>query len=127
MKLEYKELKNIINKKEYKDIFNEDNLYLNNILINNNNNDIEENDKIPEIKITINEINNNIISSDIYDKSKTLIENMKSDFKIYGEKIKNNINNTIKDDYFRFLLINNLNEIESMIKLFKNNYDDIIN
>jgi hypothetical protein len=62
------------------------------------------------------ERNNNILN---------LVENMEKELKIYNEKIKKNINNTIKNDYLKFILINNLNEIQSMIKLFKNNYEDI--
>jgi hypothetical protein len=49
---------------------------------------------------------------------------MEKDFKIYNERIKKNISYIIKDDYIKFILINNLNEISSIIDLFKNNCED---
>ena len=50
---------------------------------------------------------------------------MKEDIKIYNKKIKESIKYTINDDYFKILLISNLNKIETMINLFEDNYNDI--
>lgn len=106
---------------------NDDSLYLDNINNDTSDIDIVENNEIPKVNITINsfDIDNDFISDN--SNTKILIENMEREFKMYSEKIKTNINGVIKNDRFAFLLINNLNEISSMINLFKNNYKDIIN
>jgi hypothetical protein len=50
---------------------------------------------------------------------------MEKEFKIVSEEVKDNINKIIKNKHLNFILINNLNEILSMINLFKNNYYDV--
>lgn len=105
-------------------IFNENILedkYIPNIILNINGIEIDKpiNDFIKNITYEHKnkEINNN---------TQILIKNMDSEFKICNKKIKKNINDAIKNEHFKFILINNLNEIQSMINLFKNNYEDII-
>lgn len=94
------------------DIF-EDNLNLDIIFNENNNNEFYP---IPSI------ISNNInINNDI----KNLVNILETDFKSYNEKIKENINNILKNDDLKFILMNNLNEINFKIIKFKNNYEDI--
>lgn len=84
------------------------------------------------LDIMFNENNNNkfypipsIISNNKIDNIKNLINILETDFKSYNEKIKENINNTFKNDDLKFILINNLNKINSKIIEFKNNYEDI--
>ncbi len=102
---------------------------------NYDNKNIEEEDNFPNVKLTINGIefdnyiNNEstlIIEKDkkVNNNIKTLINNMEKYFKIYNEKIKNKISYIIKDDHIKFILINNLNEISSIIDLFRNNCED---
>lgn len=100
--------------------------------LNNEDNDIQHN-----ISIKINGINiENVNFDDIFNlnnynlgekeqKIINTIENMKEDIKIYNKKIKESIKYTINDDYFKILLISNLNKIETMINLFEDNYNDI--
>ena len=100
--------------------------------LNNEDNDIQHN-----ISIKINGINiENVNFDDIFNlnnynlgekeqKIINTIENMKEDIKIYNKKIKENINNILKNDDLKFILMNNLNEINSKIIKFKNNYEDI--
>lgn len=122
--LEYEKLKII---KMENNVFDDDNLNLD-VIFNNNDNKKEyhENDlcnytNIPNISLTINGIN-----YDDYNNDKNKIENMEKDFEIHVKKIKQNINNNIKNSYYKFILLNNLNEIKMMIDLFKRNYEDII-
>lgn len=128
----YNNLKNIDKKDNILDndlnlniIFNENNLC--NILESNNKtNDSED---IPNVKISINGINikedkSNLKVISENNDSKILIKNMEDIFKDYSIKIKKNIKINIKNDYIKIMVINNLNEIESMINLFKNNYED---
>lgn len=129
----YKKIKNT-----YKyDIF-DDNINLD-IIFNENirDNFLEENEdtSTTTIKLIINgiEINNDVIldnlSKNINKESNNnineLIEKMEKEFKIVSEEVKDNINKIIKNKCLNFILINNLNKISSMIKLFKNNYYDV--
>lgn len=77
-----------------------------------------------DLDIIFNENNNNE-NVNINDDIKNLINILEMNFKSYNEKIKENINNMFKNDYLKFILINNLNEINSKIIKFKNNYKDI--
>lgn len=120
--LEYEKLK-IINKKE-NDIFDYEELNLDVIFDVNDNIKKYENNfydvDIPNISLTIN------VNYDKCDNNKNIIENMEREFEINISKIKQNINNNIKNNYYKYILINNLNEIKKMIYLFKINYEDII-
>ncbi len=96
-----------------------------NTIFNENNNEYKEDieDKyIPNIYFNITYEEN----KDIDDNIHNLIKNMEKDFKIYIKKIKINLNDTIKNEYLKIMLINNLNKIQSKINLFENNYKDII-
>jgi hypothetical protein len=131
---EYKKIKNTYNKD---DIF-DDNINLD-IIFNENirDNFLEENEETPTttINLIINgiEINDNIIldniskniNKELNNNINKLIEKMEKEFKIVSEEVKDNINEIIKNKHLKFILINNLNEISSMIKLFKNNYYDV--
>lgn len=70
------------------------------------------------IEENINQNTNNLIMSTIDEMYNKLL-NLKMNVK---QKIKNDI----KDDYLKNILINDLNNIESKIKLFKNNYKDLL-
>jgi hypothetical protein len=91
---------------------NINNLFDNNVKMAINGIDIKDNKSILKL---ISENNND---------SKILIENMEEEFRNYSKKIKKNINNDIKNDNIKIVLINNLNEILSMINLLKSNYED---
>lgn len=92
----------------------------------------------PNVDIKINGINIedisfkdifNINKIDFKEKDKKIIDtikNMKENIEIYNKKIKESINHTINDNYFKFTLISNLNKIEAMIKLFEKNYNDVL-
>lgn len=59
-------------------------------------------------------------------------ENIEIINKMYNEilklnmEIKQNIKKYIKNDYLKFIFINDLNKIESNIKIFKDNYEDCL-
>lgn len=134
LKLKYNEIKFLI-KEEY-NIFNEENSDLNILFNNIYDENIEEIYKLPNIEMVINVTNIDKIKDDESvlqintsneNEIKTLIENLEKEAKIYCKKIKKNINNNIKDSYTKFLLISKLNEILSMIKLLKINYEDLTN
>lgn len=126
---------------EYNEIINKTNVIkkeikgLENELLNSNNTD---NDIQPNVNIKINGINiedvnlndifniNNYVLKKEEQKIVDIIKNMKEDIKIYNKKIKEYIKYTINDDYFKFILINNLNKIEIMMNLFEDNYKDIL-
>lgn len=96
-----------------------------NTIFNENNNEYKENveDKyIPNVYFNITYEEN----KDIDDNIHNLIKNLEKNLKIYNKKIKINLNDTIKNEYFKIILINNLNKIQSKINLFENNYKDII-
>ena len=119
------EKRKILNKKE-NNIFNNDELNLDVIFNVNDNTGFYENDFsddiiIPKISLTINGIN-----YEEYDNNEDIIENMEKEFEINVDKIKQNINNNIKNSYYKYILINNLNEIKKTIYLFKKNYSDIM-
>lgn len=125
LKDKYRKIKNR-NKKE--DIFN-DNLNLDIIFCENNNELCYKNEDTFNINLTIsyNEDNSNHDNIDIEKNIYVQIKNMEKDFKLCSEKIRKIINDTFKDNYLKFILINDLNEILSTISLFKNNYEDVIN
>lgn len=95
-------------------------------LINLNNNNNNDNENIPI------QLNINCIDVDDFDDIKenkidiiNLINNMETVFEKYNENIKQSINDKIKNNYLKYTLLNNLNEIKMEIMLFKNNYKDI--
>lgn len=124
----------IKNKDEKSDIFDND-LNLENIFMDDNNEIFDV--KIPNINFTVNGISidnkSNYSILEIIDKNQEknnidiLIKSMETEIKKYNEQIKININNTIKDNHIKYILINNLNKISSCLNLFKNNYEDIKN
>lgn len=124
----------IKNKDEKSDIFDND-LNLENIFMDDNNENFDV--KLPNIKFTINGISVDNKSGhsilEIIDKNQEnnnidiLIKNMETEIKKYNEQIKINVNNTIRDNHIKYILINNLNKISSYLNLFKNNYEDIKN
>lgn len=120
LKLKYEELKNL-NKKD--DIF-DSNINIDSIFNINDNNKEEDYIKIPEIKLTINGVNYFEAEDNHID---ILIDDMEKQFLKFKKNIKQCIDNEIKNDYLKFILINSLNKIKSEIDLFKNNYKDIIN
>lgn len=120
LKLKYEELK-ILNKKE--DIF-DSNINLDYIFNINDDNKEDDYIKISEIKLTINGVNYFEAEDNHID---ILIDDMEKQFLKFNKNIKQNIDNEIKNDYLRFILLNSLNKIKSEINLFKNNYKDIIN
>lgn len=109
-----------------------------------NKNEINENNfsddiEIPVINITINCVNyneDNYITKSIKNKKNSvnntdnkiniLIDSIEKKFSNFNENIKQIINDEIKDDYFKIILLNNLNKINSEINLLKNNYKDVI-
>lgn len=133
LKSQYKKNTNIYEKNEVFD----DNLDLN-TLFNGN-----EERFIPNISFTINgfEVNNESIlniskSSDDLKKEERinkindnvfLTRKMEEEIKIFNEEIKKNINRIIKDNHVKYIFLNNLNKITSMITLFKDNYEDYKN
>lgn len=131
LELEYEKLK--ISNKKGSAIFDND---INLDSIFNINEDYEK-DKdeytiIPEIKLTINGINyyeDNHIQNNKKQELKeiiNLIDNMENQFSSFNENIKQIINKEIKNNYLKFILLNNLNKIKTEINLFKSNYEDII-
>jgi hypothetical protein len=113
-------------KQENKNDIFEDNLNLDFIFTEDNNEHEKplKEDIIPDISISINIYETNDKTENI-NKLKHLIEKFEEDFELHNKEIKQKINNIIQNDYFKFILINNLNEISSKINLFKNNYEDI--
>lgn len=113
LELEYEKLKNS-NKKgsERSDIFDND-INLDSIFNQDYETDKYEHTKIPEIKITINGINyyedNNIQNNKKQELKEIiiLIDNMESQFSSFNGNIKQIINKEIKNDYLKFILINN--------------------
>lgn len=108
------------------DIFEND---INLDFIFNGHNDEHENiseEELPNINVSINILEDNNFTKNI-NETKELIEKIVKKFTSYNRKIKQDINNNIKNDDFKIILINNLNEILSGIILFKNNYEDITN
>lgn len=111
-------------KKESKNDMFEDNLNLDIIFIEDDNKDeksIQE-DVAPDINLSINIYE----TKDNKEIIKCLICRLEKEIELYNKKIKKQIDNTIQNDYFKFILINNLNEISSKINLLKNNYEDNI-
>lgn len=88
-------------------------------------NDKVNESKLPEISVTITEIN---IKNNSKNKGEILIslDNIEKDFLSFNENVKQKINYKVKDEYHKFMLLNNLNNISSKISLFRNNYEDII-
>lgn len=137
-------LENKYNK--FKNIDKKDNIFDNdlnlNIIFNENDNkykEIMEDEYIPNIYLNINSIGinnqtNNSIQNidyehkneDINDNTYKLIKNMEKDINIYIKEIKFNLNDIVKNEYLKFMLINKLNKVQSFINLFENNYKDII-
>lgn len=77
--------------------------------------------------INLNEdIENNVISDNKKQEIFNTINDMKKDFKNYDIKIKNFINDRNKDSSLKFILIDNLNNIYTNIRLFEDNFKDII-
>lgn len=68
---------------------------------------------------------NNTILNKKEDKIYNLIKDMKKSIKIYNKEIKQSIDNKIRNDYFKFILINNINNMQVMVDLFEDNYKDI--
>lgn len=142
LELKYEKLKTL-NKKE-NNIFDYENLNLDTIFNIDDKKEINENDfsddiKIPVIKLTINGVNyneDNYITKSIKNKTNNvnntdnkiniLIDSIEKKFSNFNKNIKQIINDEIKDDYFKIILQNNLNKINSEINLLKNNYKDVI-
>lgn len=125
----------IKNKNEKNDIFY-DNLDLDIIFMedneNKNNNDF---DLVPDINFTINglpcdnikEITKKDNNEEKNNNIKILIENIKKQINKYIKIIKEHIINEVKDDYIKYILINNLNEIKIKTNIFEENYNDVLN
>jgi hypothetical protein len=123
-----------------KDNIFDDNLNLNIIFMENDKNENINNnvlDVIPDIKLTINgilcdnieeiTIKTNNENQEKNDNVEILIDNMEKQINKYIETIKEYIINTVKDDYLKYMFINNLNEITFNIIKLKNDYKDVIN
>lgn len=125
------EIENLENKYyEIKNTYKKENIYDDNLnldIIFKDKNTFEE-EYIPNIiinNIKVDKLINNQYINKNEDIIEKLIEKMENDFKIYDEKIKQIIKNIVKNDYNKFILINNMNQISSMINLFRNNFKDI--
>lgn len=127
IKDEYKNKKEILNNESKYIEKEKEKLEFNIQKIDNNINENIENEaedfKSPEITLTIKENDN----QNLYNN-----ENIEIINKMYNEilklnmDIKQNIKKNIKNDYFKIILINDLNKIESNIKIFKDNYEDCL-
>lgn len=142
LELKYEKLKTLTKKEN--NIFDDENLNLDIIFNIDDKKEINENDfsddiKIPVIKLTINGVNyneDNYITKSIKNKTNSvnntdnkiniLIDNIEKKISNFNENIKQIINDEIKNDYFKIILLNNLNKINSEINLLKNNYKDVI-
>lgn len=69
-------------------------------------------------------VNNIVLNKE--DEIYNLIQDMKKIIKIYNKEIKQSINNKIENEYFKFIFINNINNIQVMVDLFEDNYKDIV-
>lgn len=69
-------------------------------------------------------VNNIVLNKE--DEIYNLIQDMKKIIKIYNKEIKQSINNKIENEYFKFIFINNINNIQVMVDLFEVNYKDIV-
>lgn len=99
--------------------------------LNNSDDNKKENENmnIP-IQFNINGTNIKDLNENIKEKENDidimkLINDMEDVFKKYDKDIKQFINDRIKDNYIKYIFLNNLNEIKMEIDLFKNNFRDM--
>lgn len=92
---------------------------INNIIDENTENDIED-IKLPSITLTIKENDNQ------NDEVMEIIDKMYNEILKLNINLKQNIKKDIKYDYFKSILISDLNKIQANIKLFKDNYEDCL-
>lgn len=119
-----------LNKKDWCDSIEIEELEKEKILENKIYNSINENIKneiedlkLPVVTLTIKE---NCISKNYNNEVTDIIDEMYNKIQKLNIKIKQNIKKNVKNDYFKFILINDLNKIELNIKLFKYNYEDCL-